>query len=1120
MANFGGRLRINFARGSAIVAGLGIVLLQLGIPSLTSLSAMAEAGIQASAETIAARRWQDPFAAIEKSFDKSGRGNLEPECSKTVNGASARQSPLAERERGTLVIGVMVPGEPYSQDAEHRKRTRFAVLAGLARTGFEPQNLSQISYFLWPYPASDERPSAGPVQARSTVPALMLHDQETQAWEKAAATAEPQETAIAYEWFEEVSQRFQADKKHILVLWLNEEAFRGEPLRKLSGLKRFLYADSSTNGSDSSFKLIGPYSSNMLREMVDETRKFAYAPPYDQAFGQLSGQANSPDLNDVQFYAYGATAADNQLLGDLSGNYGTVQRLFEALGLHLQRTIATDRALARGLVSELKRRKVGVGFAGADVALISEWDGYYSQSLPKAVELALGHTRPGGRMNPRDGYNPGWIHNLPYLRGLDGQALQAGNLEEVTGSNERARGTKQIGAQNSFDRPMGQSQADYLRRLSEELHEVDNDLRRGKRGIKAIGVLGSNVFDKLLILRALRPQFPEALFFTTDFDEAFTMGSELPWTRNLIVSSSFGPTLHKRIQRETPAFRGSYQTSAFLATLLAIGDPAKHWITQPAVSDYISGQLLVSRIFEIGRSGNVLSLAGDRLPLQVAPPGIPGWKHEGCPGNSENCSAAQLLATTGSVMEGRSAAEFWPQGFADWDCRNEDATNCGDIQPRTGKLFPRFERSSQLTLGLSLAGGALFVLVTLYLRVLPRAMSVEAWLISLGLAAGASACAFWEPLAQFLTEHGNGEPIALFQGVSVWPTVLLRGLGIVMAIYLIWRAQRCLRNNLAGIAGQLRLDMSPRGSRDLRSLVNNIFAPFGHFRGNDRAAKPTPIEVEALWRSYVGQEALWPRFCRAFSYTAAAYLIVSLFAVPLFGNPSVPVRGALAASAYCWSTFLYDLLMLFLTCFVFDATFCCLRFVGRLCRAQCAWPEETSRLFNDRLPPQGDTVRDWFNLEFVASRARCIGSLIYYPVGLIALFMVTSSTAYANYPQNFSRFAAAGISLVALLACAAALCIAADRVRAAVQKNLLRVMVSSKGHGVRSKRRGKSASAKSASDDRDYAEQFEFLLSQARRKGEGTFGLLARQLLIWVVFMLAGGFGWTILFENGLLPGL
>jgi len=57
-------------------------------------------------------------------------------------------------------------------------------------------------------------------------------------------------------------------------------------------------------------------------------------------------------------------------------------------------------------------------------------------------------------------------------------------------------------------------------------------------------------------------------------------------------------------------------------------------------------------------------------------------------------------------------------------------------------------------------------------------------------------------------------------------------------------------------------------------------------------------------------------------------------------------------------------------------------------------------------------------------------------------------------------------------------------------------------------------------DDGSYTEQLEFLLRQADLKGEGAFGLLSRQPLVWAVIVLTGGFGWTILIGNGLLPGL
>jgi hypothetical protein len=155
-------------------------------------------------------------------------------------------------------------------------------------------------------------------------------------------------------------------------------------------------------------------------------------------------------------------------------------------------------------------------------------------------------------------------------------------------------------------------------------------------------------------------------------------------------------------------------------------------------------------------------------------------------------------------------------------------------------------------------------------------------------------------------------------------------------------------------------------------------------------------------------------------------LIVSLAAVALFGNPSITARGALAASAYYWTTLLFDLLMLFLTCVVFDATFSCLRFASKLRRAEPQWPAESPSQFNDRLQPQGDVVRDAITLRFVAARTRCIDLLLTYPSVLIAVRIVTGSTVHANYPPNLSRFIAAGMSLAVVFACAIVLRYAID----------------------------------------------------------------------------------------------
>jgi hypothetical protein len=121
-----------------------------------------------------------------------------------------------------------------------------------------------------------------------------------------------------------------------------------------------------------------------------------------------------------------------------------------------------------------------------------------------------------------------------------------------------------------------------------------------------------------------------------------------------------------------------------------------------------------------------------------------------------------------------------------------------------------------------------------------------------------------------------------------------------------------------------------------------------------------PLKVDAAWRAYVVRERFWSRWWCAFLYTAVMMLIYKLVLEPLFGEPTFPVRSGLAYYAYKWTTIPDVVSNLFLTFFVFDATFRCLLFVYKLHRAQTAsrsklhrakteWPPKTMERFNDRL---------------------------------------------------------------------------------------------------------------------------------------------------------------------------
>ena len=112
------------------------------------------------------------------------------------------------------------------------------------------------------------------------------------------------------------------------------------------------------------------------------------------------------------------------------------------------------------------------------------------------------------------------IHSYRYLRGIDGQLT--GDQSKENQPREQGQKT-QIGQDTvAIEATEGLNQSDYLRRLA---HQIKQDNTRWQRedgaGVRAIGLLGSDIYDKLMILRALRPEFPEAVFFTNNYDAHF-----------------------------------------------------------------------------------------------------------------------------------------------------------------------------------------------------------------------------------------------------------------------------------------------------------------------------------------------------------------------------------------------------------------------------------------------------------------------------------------------------------------------------------------------------------------------------------------------------------------------
>ena len=280
--------------------------------------------------------------------------------------------PLDKNDKKTLVLGITVPGAPYPEDVERRRRTRYAVLAGLKQSGFAPEDRRHIHYFVWsqsPSPASflSETPPELPLLACGTpasahfacVSTCIGSRRRAAVWLIAgfqlAIGSIPAGCCIGGTRHRSIRTVRESSRTRlkpsdndspdsVLVLWLKEDVLMHQPLTALNSLAGLLNRDQNLT-----VKFIGPSSSDMLHEMVNEA--------WTQN-GFTCSDTKSPwrNLEDVKFYAYLASAPDDYLFGKLHNPCDSLQDYFEKLGIHLQRTIATEDTLANGIRDELLLR--------------------------------------------------------------------------------------------------------------------------------------------------------------------------------------------------------------------------------------------------------------------------------------------------------------------------------------------------------------------------------------------------------------------------------------------------------------------------------------------------------------------------------------------------------------------------------------------------------------------------------------------------------------------------------------------------------------------------------------------------------------------------------------------
>jgi hypothetical protein len=606
----------------------GVLLVTHKLSSDRPVVPSGEANQELSEEKVDTRLWEDPF----------GRSSQLEQSNKLLIGNLAGDIE-DKRNKDFRLLAVMIPGGPASEDRELRIRSRFAIVSALAESAYAPRQAAQIGIGAMPWPTTLEIST----NIADTNEKTNNTEMDNCIRQSFAHQGFSNRMFFAFEWYErEPFLQYRAvrgtNREPVLVVWLDEDQFNDYPIPRLDLFFRnlgdrhqldtnetWLTGNMTTNSTTLPtnhhyLALIGPGHSDTLKAI--------FARDFDTN-GPPPGNNRTNWTKKISLFLAAPRAIDQVLVTnhyDASAPRQALVLRLKDLFYDAQNLAPSDSDLAWGVLEELESRGVDLSKTNeCHLVLIGGWDEYFGRMLSAAYtgELAAWPSQPN-RGKFFEDYRggdypvPTNLHTFLYLSGLDGQGLSSEAKGNGGQERERASAPGEDSAKDSptrwtpdENRAEGPAQYDYLGRLAGRIQQLNDQLLREGRGtVSAIGIGGGDVYDTLLILQALRPRFPDAIFFTTELDARFWDPKEWQWSRNLVVVSGYGLRLSEDYQLQTAPFRDSQQTALFAAALAALGSTNVPNLTNN----------FPIRRFEIGRNGPVtLTTNGDNFQPHLHP---------------------------------------------------------------------------------------------------------------------------------------------------------------------------------------------------------------------------------------------------------------------------------------------------------------------------------------------------------------------------------------------------------------------------------------------------------------------------------------------------------------------
>lgn len=630
--------------------------------------------------------------------------------------------------------------------------------------------------------------------------------------------------------------------------------------------------------------------------------------------------------------------------------------------------------LTKALVKELVRRHVDLSSDSKDhTVIINEWDSFYGRTIPVSFVASVKEYRKENFPNNLNNtQNLDIIHSIAYLGGVDGKLHNRefdSSAVDHNRSNQNNNSPKDIEKLiTKFEQPQGQDQYDYIQRISAKVKNmVDNP---GK--IKAIGVMGVDVYDKLLILRALHDEFPNALFFTTDLDARLWHYTELPFTRNLIVASSYGLQLNPKWQRDIPPFRSTHQTSFFVAALQALRVLKK-------------GDVDLNKkphIYEIGRQG-----AYDITPTHgnttLHPERLHRWKIKGL---ITKCSYLLGLFILPSMV----IIGIFCGMFVDRNTRSKwywivyvlvwiGVFITFIVVLKHDPAWLKFFTSEIRNLVYLFIPPVLVISCFIWPFITERKDPEENLCFCFGKSFWLCFWIFWTlcfalfaALAMASSLSGDGEPITFLDSISIWPTELIRLFNGFLATYYFSLSCQYVKHNNNKTTNSVR-----------KQFNENVYADF-----------------KVMWEAFSEKNdpLNWKRLLKIM-LISGAHLVFGYMFIFWFGTLLTPGRGDLCFGLDKYILFFSLFLMYVLHWHIVFNTFKCRGFIRDLTKKVNLFREEKCHTL----------------INIIAKKTEVEARMIKYPFILLLVVCISRYSFIDNWNWTISLVVLLSLSMLIIL---------------------------------------------------------------------------------------------------------